>query len=125
MTDGHYQLLDFHKDNYHLLNEKPDPNFSAKRNYAVINKTIQDYRKMRFGINPKVTKAAEDRADILASYGIYRFNVGTKSFDEYMGKGWEKKVYSEKLLEKIKIMDSIRRLNKAKGNSKFGDHYLT
>ena len=80
---------------------------------------------MRYGVNPKVTKAAEDRADILASYGVYRFNVGTKSFDEYMGKGWEKKIYSEKLLQKIKIMDSIRKLNRNRGNTKYEDYYLT
>lgn len=123
--ENHFQLKDFHKDNYHLLVEKPDSTFSAKRNYAVIQGTIDKYRKMRFGINPKVTKAAEDRADILASYGIYRFNKGTKSFDDYMGQGWEKKVYSEKLLRKIKVMDSIRKLNIARGNTKYKDYYLT
>lgn len=125
MKQKHFQLTDFSSDNYHLLNELPDKDFSPQKNYAVINGTIEKYRKLRFGINPKVTKAAGDRADILASYGIYRFNKGTKSFDEYMGKGWEKKVYSEKLLEKIKMIDSIRRLNLARGNTKFGDHYLT
>lgn len=125
MKNGHFQLTDFHKDNYHLLNDKPDVDFSPEKNYAVINRTIEKYKKLRYGINPKVTKAAGDRADILASYGIYRFNKGTKSFDDYMGKGWEKRVYSEKLLEKLKIVDSIRRLNLARGNTKFGDHYLT
>jgi len=125
MKQKHFQLTDFSSDNYHLLEENPDPNFSPERNYAVINGTIKKYRELRFGINPKVSKAAGDRADILASYGIYRFNKGTKSFDDYMGKGWEKKVYSEKLLESLKIVDTIRRLNLAKGNTKFGDHYLT
>ncbi len=125
MKQQHFELKDFHSDNYHLFNENPDPDFSAKRNYAVINGTIEKYKKMRFGVNPKVTKAAEDRADILASYGIYRFNVGTKSFTDYMGKGWEKKVYSEKLLQKIKVMDSIKKLNRARGNTKFEDYYLT
>lgn len=125
MSKKHFQLTDFSTDNYHLFVEKPDPNFSPERNYAVINRTIEKYRKLRFGINSKVAKAAEDRADILASYGIYRFNKGTKSFTDYMGKGWEKRVYSEKLLEKIRIMDSIKRLNRARGNTKYEDFYLT
>lgn len=123
MKAKHFQLQDFHEDNYHLLVD--DPNFNPQRNYNVIFNTIEKYRKMRYGVNPKVTKAAEDRADILASYGVYRFNVGTKSFDEYMGKGWEKKIYSEKLLQKIKIMDSIRKLNRNRGNTKYEDYYLT
>ena len=123
MKAKHFQLQDFHEDNYHLLVD--DPNFNPQRNYNVIFNTIEKYRKMRYGVNPKVTKAAEDRADILASYGVYRFNVGTKSFDEYMGKGWETKIYSEKLLQKIKIMDSIRKLNRNRGNTKYEDYYLT
>ena len=123
MKAKHFQLQDFHEDNYHLLVD--DPNFNPQRNYNVIFNTIEKYRKMRYGVNPKVTKAAEDRADILASYGVYRFNVGTKSFDEYMGKGWEKKIYSEKLLQKIEIMDSIRKLNRNRGNTKYEDYYLT
>ena len=123
MKAKHFQLQDFHEDNYHLLVD--DPNFNPQRNYNVIFNTIEKYRKMRYGVNPKVTKAAEDRADILASYGVYRFNVGTKSFDEYMGKGWEKKIYSEKLLQKIKIMDSIRKLSRNRGNTKYEDYYLT
>jgi hypothetical protein len=120
----HFQLKDFHPDNYHLYVEKPDPNFSAKKNYAVIQETIKEYDKMYYGIDPKVAAAAADRADILTSYGIYRFGRGTKKIEGYLGKHWMAKIYGEKLMEKIKIMDTIRKLNRAAGNTKFLDYYL-
>ncbi len=75
-------------------------------------------------LSPKTIKEAGDRADILASYGVYRFSRGTKKIEEYLGKQWMSKIYGEQLIEKIRVMDSIRRLNKSRGNTKFENFYM-
>lgn len=121
----HFQLKDFHKDNYRYFVEKPDRNFSAARNYAIINGTIEDYEKMRYGVDPKVVKAAGDRADILASFAKYKLDIGGgKQLEEWLGKEQMNRIYGAALLEKIKMFDSIRKLNKARGNDKYKDFYL-
>lgn len=121
----HAKLEDFHKDNYHLYVEKPDPKFSPERNYKVISDTIVEYEKARYGIDPKVQAAAADRADILTSYGIYRFNRGTKKIEEYLGREMMAQIYGEKLMQRIKALETIKRLNIKNGNTKFSDYYLT
>lgn len=122
----HLKLTDFSKDNYHLFVEKPDPNFSAKKNYAVINETIKEYEKTRYTVDAVVVKNAGDRADILASWTKYKLDEGGgKQLEEWLGKSWMARIYGEKLMEKIRIMDSVRKLNKSRGNTKFENFYLT
>lgn len=125
MRHGHYQLTDFSKDNYRLYVEKPDPNFSPERNYAVIKGVITDYEQMRYTINPIVVKSAGDRADILASFAKYKLDIGGgKQIEEWLGKERMAEIYGEKLMSKIRIMETVKRLNRAKGNTKFESFYL-
>lgn len=126
MKYNHFELKDFHEDNYRLYVEEPDADFSPEKNYAVINGTIDKYRKTRFGIDPKVQEAAGDRADIIASWAKYKLDKGgEQQFEGWLGKRELARIYGEKLTEKLKVMDTVRRLNLAKGNTKFKDYYLT
>lgn len=125
MTDkAHLELKDFSSDNYHLLIEKPEKNFSPKRNYEVIKGVLAENDKMQRCINPKVARNAGNVADILASFAKYKLDIGgEKKIEGWLGKSWMNKIYGEKLLEKIRIMDSIKKLNKAKGNTLFGGNF--
>lgn len=125
MKQKHFAITDFHEDNWHLYEIEPDPDFSPEHNYAVIQKTIEDYEKMRYGIDEKVQRAAEDKADILASFAKYKLDQGgEKKIEQFLGKKRMAEIYGEKLLEKIRLLESTKRLNEAKGNDKFKDYYL-
>lgn len=125
MKQSHFTLKDFNPDNWHLYVEKPEEDFSAEKNYAVIQETIEEYEKMRYGVDEKVQIAAADRADILASFAKYKLDLGgEKKIEEWLGKKRMNEIYGEKLVEKIRLMESIKKLNRAKGNTKFENFYL-
>lgn len=120
----HLQLEDFHPNNRRILLERQDPNFSAQRNYAIIQETIDDYEKMQVRADAKLAEKAGIAADMLAGYAQHRLvGSGTKSMEDYLGKDLIKRVYGEKLMSKIKVMDSIRRLNQSKGNNLYGGNF--
>ncbi len=123
-SKAHLELKDFSPDNYHLLIEKPDKNFSPRRNYAVIAGVLAENDKMQRSVHPKVQKNAENVADILASFAKYKLDVGgEKKIEGWLGKSWMNKIYGEKLLAKIRVMDSIRKMNIAKGNTMLGGNF--
>jgi hypothetical protein len=109
-----------------LYVEKPEGDFSPERNYAVINDTIKDYEKMRYGVDNKVQENAANAADILTSWAKYKLDIGGgKQLEEWFGKENLARVYGEKLVEKLKFRDAIRKDNIRKGNTKLADFYLT
>lgn len=113
MKHKHFELKDFNKDNWHLLKEKPDPGFSPERNYAVIRGTIEEYEKMRFGIDPKVSQAAGDRADILASWAKYKLDFGgEKQIEGWLGREHFNRIAGQGIIQKIKMMESMDKLSK-------------
>jgi len=115
MKQSHFTLTDFSEDNWHLYEIEPDPDFSPEHNYAVIQDTIDEYEKLRFGLSDKVVKDSEDKADILASFATYKLDLGGgKSIEEYLGKARMNEIYGEKLLEKIRVMESTKRLKEIK-----------
>ena len=93
-----------------------DRNFNPGRNKAIIAETIRETEKFFNDIGQLADKEQENRIDILTSYGVYRFNKGTKNVKSYLGRELYNKVIGEKILSKVKVMDSINRLN---GNTKF------
>ena len=116
-------ITDFNPDNWHLYVEKPDENFSPEHNKAVIRETLEEYEKLRYGVDEKVQEAAADRADILSSFAKYKLDLGgEKQIEQFLGKKRMNEIYGEKLVEKLKMMDSIRKLNLARGNTKFLDN---
>lgn len=109
----HFNLGDFSSDNYHLYVEKPDPNFSPEHNFAVIQETIDEYEKNRYGVNEKVQDAAADRADILASFAKYKLdNGGEKKLEQWLGKKRLAEIYGEQLTEKLRLLKASEQLKK-------------
>ena len=124
MADKHLTLKDFSVDNLKSFVEKPDKNFSPARNYSIIKSVLAENDKMQRRVDPRVEKNAGNVSDILASFAKYKLDIGGgKQLEQWLGKGWMTKVYSDKLIEKIKMMESITRLNRAKGNTMFGGNF--
>jgi hypothetical protein len=119
-------LSDINPDNYRLYVEKPEKDFSAERNFAVINQVLEENDKMQKELDKKVKENAGNVADILTSFAKYKLDInGGKQLEQWLGKENMKKIYGDKLLEKIRMLEIIRAENKKKGNTKFENYYLT
>lgn len=121
----HLTLDQIDKADRRFIVDKPDRNFNPKRNYAVINEVIQDGVKLHEVMKASYRKDTEDRVDILSAYARHALGGGEKKLEEYVGRDWMKKIYGEKILEKLRVADTIRKVNLSKGNTKFKDFYLT
>ena len=98
-----FDLASFHPNNRKLLVEKPDRNFSVERNVRVIEAVLAENDKMQRELHEKVKGNAANIADILASFAKYKLDMGgEKQLDQWMGKGWQARVYGEKIVEKIR-----------------------
>lgn len=107
---------DVEKIDYHYVVDKPDRSFSPQHNQALIDETIRETEKFFKETQGQLDDNIKDRIDILSSYGVYRFNKGTKSIKEYLGRDQYNAIIGEKILSKIRVMDSV---NKLQGNTKF------
>lgn len=96
---------------YHLINQNPDPDFSPERNKAVIEDSIRKTNKFFSEEGRAMQEATKERIDILASYGTYRFNRGTKDFISYFGRDKYHELVGEKIMSKVRIADTVNRLN--------------
>lgn len=113
------------KEDYKYIVEEPDKDFNPERNYKIIEQVIQEGIKVSETLKAAQRKETEQRADILATYARHALGGGQKTLKQFVGSTWMNKLYGEKLLDKIRIMDSIERLNKENGNTKYEDYYLT
>lgn len=124
MVDGHLELKDINPDNYRYYIEKPDVNFSRKRNYAIINEVLAENDKMQRSIDPKVIENAGVAADILSSFAKYKLDRdGGKQLEQWLGRENLARYYGDKLMSKIRIMESVAKLNRAKGNTMFNGYF--
>lgn len=92
--------------------------FNPARNKAIVEETIRETTKLFQDMRDAVDEDLRDRIDILGSYAKYRFNQGTKGFEDYAGKQLYRQVIGEKILQKVKAMHSVNRLNGNTGRFK-------
>lgn len=122
----HFGLNDMSSENYRYYVRQPNKTFNPEKNYQLIQDTIKEYEEMRFGTDPELIEKAGEVADILASFAKFKLDKGLGgTIETYLGKEGMRKIYGEKLMEKIRIMESIKKLNRARGNDKFENYYLT
>jgi hypothetical protein len=99
-------------EDYKYFIEKPDQNFSPARNKAIINETIAKTEKYFQGIGKVINDNLGNRIDILSSYATKRLGTGsTKTFEEYVGRRMISELIGERILEKIRVAESVNRLN--------------
>lgn len=104
------------EQDYKYFVAKPDPSFSPQRNKAIIQETINKTDKFFAGIGKVINDNLAERIDMLTYYGTYRMNKGTKSFKEYVGGKAYSQLIGERILSKVRVMDSVNRMN---GNNKY------
>lgn len=120
----HLSLSDINPDNYHLYVEKPDKNFSPKRNYQIIQQVLDENAKMQKNINDEVKKNAENVTDILASWTKYKLDTGgEKKIDAWLGRRLQRELYGDQLMEKVRMMEIIRAKNLKNGNNLYGGNF--
>lgn len=101
---------------FHLINKMPDPDFSPERNKAIIDDSIRKTNEFFSKEGKAVNDIQKERIDIVATYGAYRFNRGTKDFISYFGRENYHKLIGEKIMQKVRIAETVNKLN---GNTRF------
>src|SRR5579859_4908557 len=122
----HKQLTrsEIDSDNMRLFVEKPDKHFSAKRNYAIIDQVIKENEQMQVKLQKEVQENAGNVADILASFAKYKLDEGKpKQLEEWLGKEHMKKLYGDRLMDKLRMIEIIRAKNLRNGNTLYGGNF--
>ncbi len=90
---------------------KPDPTFNPQRNAQVIQEVHDDTRKFFKRLEDTYEREMENRVDILSSFARYKFDrLGDQKLKGYVGKRLHTQLVGEKLLEKVRIMQSVDKL---------------
>lgn len=91
--------------------EKPDSSFSPARNRHIIQETIKETEAFFRKLNTELDRDMENRIDMFSSYATYRFNRGTKSVEDYLGKDISRQLLGERILSKVRTLDAVDRLS--------------
>lgn len=93
---------------------KNDPDFNPARNKAIIDETIKETEKFFADLHKLDDDESKKRIDIISSYGIYRFNKGTKDLKHFLGPKMYGELLGEKLRDKVRAIESVNRLGSKK-----------
>lgn len=125
MSNKHFGLNDMNPDNFRYYVKDPKKSFNPKKNYQLIKDTVKEYEEMRYGTSPELIEKSGEVADVLAGFAKFKLENGKSgTIEQYLGKTTLAKIWGDKLMSKVKTFESIKRLNKARGNTKFEDYYL-
>lgn len=103
------------KDRKYFI-ENPGKDFSPERNKAIVEETIQEATKYFETLQSIKDDDLTNRIDVLSSYGKYRLGgQGFKEFKAWAGKDLHDKLIGERILERVRMADSV---NKLQGNRK-------
>ena len=79
---------------------------------------------MQVKLQKEVQENAGNVADILASFAKYKLDDGKgKQLEEWLGKENIKRLYGDRLVEKIRMMEIIKAKNLANGNTFYGGNF--
>jgi acetylornithine/succinyldiaminopimelate/putrescine aminotransferase len=102
---------------YRFINPNPDPDFSPERNKAIVAETIKETDKFLADIGKIKDEKGRNILDILSHYAVNTIGKGkSQSIKQYLGRKQYEALIGEKILSKVRTMDTINRLN---GNSRF------
>lgn len=93
---------------------KSDNNFNPNRNKALISETIKETEKFFADLHKLDDDESKKRVDIISSYGIYRFNKGTKDLKHFLGPKMYGDLLGEKLRDKVRAIESVNKLGSKK-----------
>lgn len=104
------------KDRKYFI-ENPGKDFSPERNKAIVEETIQEATKYLQTLQNIKDDGLGERIDIMSDYAMYKFGdkQGSQNLRQYLGKDLHDKLIGERILEKVRIADSVNRIQ---GNRK-------
>ncbi len=95
---------------YKYIVAKPDSNFSPERNQSIIDETIKETNEYFKKLNNVDDDNFKERVDVLSSYAGHLYQKsGTKSLKDYLGKKLHARIVGEKILNRVKAMESADR----------------
>jgi len=100
---------------YKYIVATPDASFSPDKNKAIIEETIREADTFHKTSGLAIESALGERIEAVSAYACYRFNRGFKNIKGYLGDKLYEKMVGEKILSKIRVADTVNRLN---GNHK-------
>lgn len=116
---------DLDPTDFRFIAKTPDTGFSPERNAANIKKAIDSGIEIEVTLRKAGQKDMMNRVDILSSFARNSVGKGhNQSLEKYIGKQRLAEIYGEKILEKVKIMESVQRLNKSNGNTMLGGKFF-
>lgn len=102
---------------YRFINPNPDPDFSPERNMAVVKEVQEETDVFLRDLHKVMAESSKDRLDILSHYARYTIGEGkTKNLRDYLGKQQYEALVGEKVLSKVRVAETMNRLN---GNTRF------
>jgi hypothetical protein len=117
-------INDILPEDYKYINDQPDPNFSPRRNKAIMQECIEETDKY-FATLKKLDDDVLNRIDIVSQYGARRLGGHThKKFKDYVGRELFNQLVGEQIMQKVRIADTVNKLNKANGNTKYKNFIL-
>jgi len=109
------QTSELDPKDYKYIVAKPDSSFSVDRNNAIIAETIKEADIFHSTSGLAIEEALGERIEAVSAYACYRLNRGYKNIKDYLGDRLYKEMIGEKILSKIRVADTVNRLN---GNQK-------
>lgn len=120
MKQSALSISDIAPEDYKYIVDKPDRDFSPEKNRETIKKVIKDTEKFFNSLDSTLQKDKDNRIDVLSSYAMYTFSKsGHKTLDQYLGKQKMAELYGERIIEKLRILESIQQMNRENGNTDY------
>ena len=118
MLDNRHDLRsELDPKDYRFINETPDPDFSPERNRAIVAQTIKESEEFNDIYKKAMDDETHKRMEMFAYYARHTIGEGkSTSFKNYIGKEAYNALIGEKVLEKIRVAESLNRMN---GNNRF------
>lgn len=118
-------IQDIAPGDYKYIIDKPDADFSPARNKAIVEKLIADTDKFFNSLEKELQVDKDNRVDVLSSFAQYTFSKGGhKTLEQYLGKRKMAEIYGQRIVEKLRILDSIQKLNRQNGNTDYQKYTL-
>lgn len=105
---------------YHYVVRDP-VDFNPARNKAIVEETIKEATKYHMNEGRVIENSLGERVEAVSAYACYRFNRGDKGIKDYLGDKLYTRLVGEKILEKIRVAETVNRLN---GNNRFKNSIL-
>ena len=113
------KLDDVDEKDYKYIVKNPDSSFSPERNRAIIAETIKETNNYFKKMHETLDVGIAERVNTLSYFAKYKLgNGGPKNLEQFLGRENYTKLIGENILSKVRVMDSVNKLNNNKKYNK-------